>query len=214
MEEFKIIKPFGPTIVKVKIPDEIINDLNNYIDQIIDNEKKSSELDAGKILVGDVTQEFLLEKDIMQKSGWEDFLEKSTNKWIEVEFKKKLTKFVIKDSWVVRQFQNEYNPVHWHDGHISGAGFLKVPESLGDYYQKEKKTGKDYLGGNLNLIHGSKMFLSESLVSIKPEVGDFYFFPNYLMHTVYPFKETNEERRSISFNGTIDPEVYNIYLNN
>ena len=58
------------------------------------------------------------------------------------------------------------------------------------------------------------MFLSESLVSIKPEVGDFYFFPNYLMHTVYPFKETNEERRSISFNGTIDPEVYNIYLNN
>jgi hypothetical protein len=70
MEEFKIIKPFGPTIVKVKIPDEIINDLNNYIDQIIENEKKSSELDAGKTLVGDVTQEFLLEKDIMQKSGW------------------------------------------------------------------------------------------------------------------------------------------------
>ena len=213
MENFKIVKPFGPSVVKVRIPNDIIGKLNIYIDEILKNEQKTSELDHGKNLVGDVTQEFKLERKIMEESGWGNFLASSCGKWIEFEFKKKLTKFIIKDSWVVRQFQNEYNPTHWHDGHISGAGFLKVPENLGDYYQKEKKISKDYLGGNLNLIHGSKMFLSESLVSIKPEVGDFYFFPNYLMHTVYPFKETNEERRSISFNGTIDPDVYNIYLN-
>ena len=211
MEEFKIIKPFGPTIVKVKIPDEIINDLNNYIDQIIDNEKKSSELDAGKILVGDVTQEFLLEKDIMQKSGWEDFLEKSTNKWIEVEFKKKLTKFVIKDSWVVRQFKNEYNPTHWHTGHISGAGYLKVPKNMGHHTQSQKTDFKEYKGGYLQLIHGAKMFACDSTQSIKPKVGDFYIFPHYLMHSVYPFKDTDEERRSISFNAFIDDNIYNVY---
>ena len=43
--------------------------------------------------------------------------------------------------------------------------------------------------------------MSNAKLKITPEVGDFYFFPNYLMHTVYPFKGTNEERRSISFNG-------------
>ena len=55
------------------------------------------------------------------------------------------------------------------------------------------------------------MFLSPSTFNIKPEVGDFYFFPNYLMHTVYPFKNSNEERRSISFNANIDDEIYNVY---
>ena len=112
-------------------------------------------------------------------------------------------------SWVVRQFENEYNPIHWHDGHISGAGFLKVPKSLGQHYQKKKVP--PYSGGYLQLIHGSRMFLSQSVISIIPKVGDFYFFPNYLMHAVFPFKDSNEERRSISFNAKVDDEVYNVY---
>ena len=41
---------------------------------------------------------------------------------------------------------------------------------------------------------------------VKPKVGDFYFFPNYLMHTVYPFTDTDEERRSVSFNAYLDKE--------
>ena len=64
------------------------------------------------------------------------------------------------------------------------------------------------MGGTLNLIHGSQQFLSNSVYTIKPEVGDFYFFPNYLMHTVYPFKGTKDERRSISFNARIDEEIH------
>ena len=31
------------------------------------------------------------------------------------------------------------------------------------------------------------------------------------MHTVFPFKDTNEERRSISFNALVDDEIYNVY---
>ena len=54
-------------------------------------------------------------------------------------------------------------------------------------------------------------FLSNSLFKVTPKVGEFYFFPNYLMHTVYPFKDSNEERRSISFNADIDENVYNVY---
>ena len=122
-----------------------------------------------------------------------------------------ISKFELLKTWVVRQYQNEYNPVHWHSGHISGAGFLKVPKNLGDYSQKEIKQEKEYFGGTLNLIHGSRMFLSESTFSIKPEVGDFYFFPHYLMHAVYPFKGTEEERRSISFNAQIDENIFNVY---
>ena len=53
--------------------------------------------------------------------------------------------------------------------------------------------------------------MSESTYVIKPKVGDFYFFPNYLMHTVYPFTGSDEERRSISFNALIDEDIYNVF---
>ena len=62
--ELKILKPFGPSILKTKIPKEIIYKLNDYIDNIVIDEKKSNDLDMGNKLVGDVTQEFELEKKI------------------------------------------------------------------------------------------------------------------------------------------------------
>ena len=209
--ESRIIKKFGPSILQVKIPENIIKILNDHIDNIITDKEKIKKLDAGENLVGDVTQEFKLEAEFIKKSGWYTFLGSSVNKWIEFETKKKVTKFEIINSWVVRQFQNEYNPTHWHGGHISGAGFLKVPSTLGRHSQKKEDI--IYRGGNLQLIHGSRMFLCHSTLDLKPEVGDFYFFPNYLMHTVFPFKDTNEERRSISFNANIDEEIYNVYGN-
>jgi hypothetical protein len=209
--ESRIIKKFGPSILQVKIPENIIKILNDHIDNIITDKEKIKKLDAGENLVGDVTQEFKLESEFIKKSGWYTFLGSCVNKWIEFETKKKITKFKIINSWVVRQFQNEYNPTHWHGGHISGAGFLKVPSTFGKHSQKKEDI--IYRGGNLQLIHGSRMFLCHSTLDLKPEVGDFYFFPNYLMHTVFPFKDTNEERRSISFNANIDEEIYNVYGN-
>ena len=207
--KFSIIRKFGPPILQVKIPDEIVKSLNDYVDEIIKDKEKIKKLSAGEYLVGDVTQEFKLEKDIVKKSGWGDFLALCVTNWVHQETGKKPTKFKIINTWIVRQFQNEYNPTHWHGGHISGAGFLKVPTNMGKHSQKGKELA--YRGGNLQLIHGSRMFLCHSTLDLVPSVGDFYFFPNYLMHTVFPFKDTNEERRSISFNAVIDDEIYNVY---
>ena len=128
---------------------------------------------------------------------------------LNYKLKKKITKFELIESWIVRQFKNEYNPIHWHSGHLSGAGFLKIPSSFGNFLQK--KNSMDYPGGSLELIHGSKAFLSNAKYRITPKVGDFYFFPNYLMHNVYPFSDTDEERRSISFNAKIDDNIYDVY---
>ena len=205
----ELIKIFGPSVFKVSIPETIVNNLNNYIDEIIKNEERSKELNIGERLVGDVTQEFEIEQKIMKESGWGQFLSNCVSKWIEIETKRKITKFQILKSWVVRQFENEYNPTHWHSGHISGAGFLKVPSNLGKNKQHKEKI--NYKGGNLQLMHGSRMFLSHSTMNIVPKVGDFYFFPNYLMHHVYPFKDSKEERRSISFNAMIDDNIYDVY---
>ena len=140
MEEvqYKVIKRFGPSVFKIKIPNEIVEKLNSYVDKVIEDKEKQKKLDFGNNLVGDVTQEFFLEPETVRDTGWLDFLSKCVQRWVEIETGKKIKKFHLEQSWIVRQFQNEYNPTHWHSGHISGAGFLKVPKSLGKHVQKKK----------------------------------------------------------------------------
>ena len=202
---FLIFRPFGPSILKVSIPAKLIEDLNNYVDEIIKNKKKSQALDHGENLAGNVKQEFIIEHEFANKIGWVKFLAESSIPWLQTMSKKKVTEFNIIQTWIVRQFKNEYNPLHVHSGHISGVGYLKVPSSFGNTFQKNKKSN---MNGMLSLVHGSKMFLSDTTFNIEPKVGDFYFFPNYLMHIVYPFFDSDEERRSVSFNAKVDNEVY------
>ena len=210
--EKAILKPFGPSVFKTTIPQDLIQKLNDYIDLIIKNKEKSEKLDFGKSLAGNVKQEFKLEVDFMKSSGWGSYLMKESSEWIfkSTEDKlnnkvgKKITKFQMIESWIVRQFENEYNPAHYHHGHISGVGYLKVPDDLGETFQKNKQNSN----GHLQLLHGSKQFLSNPVLDIKPKVGDFYFFPAYLTHTVYPFINKTQERRSISFNAYIDDSIF------
>ena len=70
-----------------------------------------------------------------------------------------------------------------------------------------EKTNTD---GTIDFINGSKMFLNDSIYNHKPKVGDVLLFPNYLMHTAYPFSSKGE-RRSFSFNLEIDKNVVNVF---
>ena len=205
-----VLRPFGPSIAKVTIPPELVKKLNEYVDKTIEDEQKSKKLDMGHALAGNVKQEFKLEKEIMESSGWAKFLVNNTSQWISSAINRKISTFNLIDSWVVRQFENDYNPLHMHGGHISGVGYLKVPKSFGEYSQKTKEVNKN---GTLTLVYGSEAFLAHSTFSVTPKVGDFYFFPHYMMHTVYPFTGTKEERGSISFNALLDEKIFNVFTN-
>ena len=57
----------------------------------------------------------------------------------------------------------------------------------------------------------NKKFISFRIIqTVKPEIGNIYLFPNYLMHSVNPFYGEGE-RRSLSFNAYIDSEIFNVY---
>ena len=201
---FEILKPFGPSIVKVTIPDQIIVEMNKYVDDLSKDENKMLKLDHGKYLAGNVKQEFRLDIEFMKKIRWAEFLGKSCQRWLLEGHDITIKKFDIIASWIVRQFKNDYNPIHYHGGDISGVGYLKVPEDMGNTAQKAKKVNHN---GKLILIDGSKKFVCNPSYIITPKVGDFYFFPSYMMHTVYPFFNTSEERRSVSFNAKIDEDA-------
>tara|TARA_B110000003_G_scaffold124023_1_gene126379 strand:- start:161 stop:799 length:639 start_codon:yes stop_codon:yes gene_type:complete len=206
-EAIKVVRPFGPSIARVKIPNDLIEALNNYVDKIISDEKKTKTLDLGNTLEGSVTQELKLENDFIASSGYHKFLSDSVYTWIKLSENKEIKNFNLINTWIVRQFQNEYNPIHYHGGHVSGVGYLKMPNSLG----KSPQNKKNNFNGNLDLVHGTRQFLSESSFVVTPEIGYFYFFPHYLMHTVYPFNGSQDERRSVSFNAKIDEEIFNVY---
>ena len=124
----KVIRPFGPTVAVTSMPENLVKKLNDYVDQILTDEKKSQDLDYGEMLAGNVKQEFLLDKEFVISSGWESFLKDNAEKWILTSINKKIQKFQLIDTWIVRQFENEYNPLHSHGGHVSGVGYLKLPD--------------------------------------------------------------------------------------
>jgi len=198
-----ILRPFGPSIAKVKMPNKILSRINDYLSNEIISSTKS--IDMGPFLASNVTQEIRLDDSFVKKSGLLQFLAKSTESWIQQVSGKKISQFKLMSSWAVRQFKHEYNPVHFHGGHISGVGYLELPKEFGVYAQSRKKGN---LNGHIQFINGSPQFLSNAAMSAKPEVGDFYFFPNYLLHTVYPFFAEGE-RRSLSFNAMIDENIFN-----
>ena len=197
---YELYRPFGPPIGKFKIPPSIVKKINDFVDIAVIDKVKAKELDVGSGLAGQVTQELALPEEIIQGELVKLF-SSFTSDYITGSLGVQIKNFSLLQCWVVRQFKNEYNPVHWHTGHISGVGYLKVPSDLGNTSQPNKRTNEN---GKLQLIFGSPNLLSKSTYLIKPEVGDFYLFPNYLMHTVYPFSGTNEERRSVSFNANLE----------
>ena len=196
----KIQSPFGPKIGIVKIPKYIVSKINKEVDSILNNTSRSKKSDYSKKLVGEVKQELEISKSFINKY-LSKFLKKNIKKFIKKSSNKNLKNFKVKNFWVVRQFKNEYNPIHYHSGNLSGVGYLKIPKN----FTKSKKKSKT--NGTIDFIHGSKSFLNKSIFNHKPKVGDMIIFPNYLMHTAYPFN-VEGERRSFSFNLEIDKNTF------
>ena len=199
----KIIKPFGPTIAKVKIPKNIINKINLEVDKIINSKKLTKKNDYSKRVVGQVYQEIRL-PDKFTNKVIKKFITKNISSYVKKSIDQNINNVKIKNFWVVRQFKNEYNPIHFHDGDISGVGYLKIPKNL----TKNKKKIKT--NGTIDFINGQKSFLSNSIHNHVPKVGDMIIFPNYLMHTAYPFLVSGE-RRSFSFNLEVDKKISKIF---
>ena len=199
----KIISPFGPKIAKLKLSNNLIKNLNKEVDRIISKKNLIKKFDYSNRLVGQVKQEFQIPKSFIKKN-LEKTIYNEVNKYIYKSLGKKISKIKIKNFWVVRQFNNEYNPIHFHDGHISGVGYLKIPKFI---LKNRKKTNID---GSIDFINGNKMLLRVTIYNHQPKVGDMILFPHYLMHTAYPFKSSGE-RRSFSFNLEIDKKIANVF---
>jgi len=191
----KTIKPFGPSICKSKISSKFIQVINNEFDSKVNTSMK----DYSSKLASQIKNEVKLSKSFVEKYLSKEII-KNIKKFLKKEKIKNVKEVKILSLWVVRQFKGEYNPIHYHQGDISGVGYIKLPKDM--ILNKLIKNKKHKTNGTIDFINGQKNFLSKSIYNVIPKVGELILFPNYLMHTAYPFN-VDGERRSFSFNTKI-----------
>ena len=206
--QYQINNFFGPPLARIVVPQEIVDGLNKTVDRKLNEQYKTH----GDRLVGQINHEPDLSLQDLDESGAAHFFHSCTASFVhqvlssrfggKENLKKNFQLSVLyKSAWAVCQYENEYNPVHFHtDCDISSVMYLKIPK-----YEKRWDDTRPYkqnwVDGNIEFIANSAgtMGLDMGTYQHTPQVGELFLFPSSLLHTVYPFLGKGE-RRSIAFN--------------
>jgi len=181
----------GQSVLRYQVPLDVYNIINHIY------ETKYPELKpANKQLVGKIEKEHSLfyngeDTDKMTKHN---HLPNNVLQWFEQKFRhyldwNKVERYDLhfNSVWVNQMFENEYNPVHVHQGTIftglSSVMILKLPESYGVEYSAADSPQN----GRLQILGSSNGMFAN--VDYQPDVAerDFYIFPYDMRHCVYPF---------------------------
>ena len=137
---YDIYTPFGPRILKSSVPQVVIDAVNQKADTILQDNKKSNDLDYSSNLAGNVKKEVAL--SLAEVKGLEVVVNKLATEYImklvpnQLDPEKTIMSY---SSWVVSQYAGDFNPLHIHDSQLSGVLFLKmhswlVKPQIGDLY--------------------------------------------------------------------------------
>lgn len=202
--KFKLLKPFGPSFGMFEMPDEVTEALLKKSDEILEDKNR---VDWGKNLVGQIAEEPWISNEQLEEIGALKYLEGMLynyvwNSLISDGHELEKLEINLDHAWIVSQYENEYNPIHFHTYcDLSSVLYLKVPSF--DDRSKEGKLPeyKFQRDGMIEFVYKTACptGMEKGSLSFMPVPGKLVIFPSNLLHTVYPFKGSGE-RRSIAFN--------------
>jgi uncharacterized protein (TIGR02466 family) len=199
--EYKIARPFGPSIYVSKLTDEELLFLTD-----IAKKTKEANISMDTRLAGNIVLQLMAQLNTADRDTFMGIIAKHIQQCAYAfdEYKSDLfasptadvLKFGIGEPWINFQKAGEFNPVHNHSGILSAILYIDIPEEI----EKENihNTNKPS-AGNIDFISGDPGRFSPPMYMHTPKTGDVLLFPSQLMHTVYPFK-SDVERISLSFN--------------
>ena len=207
----QLLCPFGPRLGHYVLNDAAVERLTLLTDEILNDPNRKS---RGDRLAGQVSEEPDITDAHLRQAGVWEFFHEALERYVEMVDlgeapdrysirQRRPVKVGLQSSWIVSQYENEYNPIHWHPGcTISGVLYLKVPEFPDrEHHKGTTKKNQDgkivFLGQNHTDPDTS---LENATFVVHPVVGEMYLWPSRLMHCVYPFQGPGE-RRCIAFNG-------------
>ena len=205
-------------MLETKIPDKIINDVNDYMDEYKENKNRKFHADK---LVGQTHkgEQLLLEHNEPRMLDYCNFVTMLSSEYIKQYIATGnqidcLKKVEIKETWSVHSYEGDYNPMHDHVTDsimgISTTAWTKVPPQIGaeahantDSFSLYNESGHSdgcitFQYGKVSSFDTKRLIPSQSFV-VTPEVGKLLIFPSWLQHMVYPFKGEGE-RRTIASN--------------
>jgi hypothetical protein len=206
-------------ILKVKLPEQTVNFLTELTDLILadDPELEGLAFDdrlAGQIKLGK-QREIPLTEETKKSKAMSTFLTFSSNiclEWMNgyKHYNPKARSFWgdtisvdIYEFWANEQREGDYNPLHNHCqpfAALSSIIYLKVPDQITNNPYPNSDDGRiKFLWSDRGSPH---MLEFPGMLSLKPEVGDYYIFPAWLNHEVPPFRGEGE-RRSLSWNARL-----------
>jgi hypothetical protein len=190
-----IIRPFGPTITRTYLDDDIYNKFLEITDDLLLDANREN---VGDKLAGKIEEQINIPLYTLIEYELTDFLMDSVKFYLDVVFESlqkdppKLKTELI-TCWFNSMYKYEWNPIHVHSTDLSAVIILKVPKEL-----KEGEGTLSFTNGSYRIIpeleHSTQVFLSKE--------KHFYLFPARLHHAVNPFT-CEGERRTISFNTNI-----------
>jgi len=204
-------------LLEAKMPDAMVSGLNTYLDELMEQEDRTSH--AGT-LVGQIGhgQQLTMDHndpklaDYCQMSGIlaTEYLKNFGSTGNNIGERQ----IGIDELWSVHSYERDYNPIHDHGTKtimgISCTSWTKVPQQILDQptagspeYSLYDASGDSdgclaFNYGINSLLDVERLRPPQSFV-IKPEVGKFLMFPSWLQHMVYPF-EGDGERRTVAAN--------------
>ena len=139
-KDMELFAPFGPTMGYYRMPEELVDKLNS---------KMSDKLqDYSDNLVGKVSEELAFDEEIVkiaqeglgqfvgQYQAYTELRNSFGAKSLDIDNYNYGLQIV--SGWFVRQFENEYNPLHIHTGsRLSCVGYLKLPEGIEEEWEED-----------------------------------------------------------------------------
>ena len=218
-DEVKFLEPFSASILERQVPDRFIEIVNEIGDEVLSDDTTSAEWDFSENLVGKVSKEVQIPLTNKEERKYTlDFMKESCLLYLQrmieknrayewnkmtgpgtpVNLHPSIENIHLAQCWLVSQYKNEYNPWHKHSGNFSAAMYLKIPEGMNAFLDKEYNDHYPS-SGLIQFMYGEAQDFRSDTLMCKPEVGKMFLFPSWLRHSVYPFY-CEGERRSLSFN--------------
>ena len=204
--KFNAIRPFGPTILQGSLPSNLIKILDDKATDLLEINALAKEWDHSMHLAGNVKQEVRYPPDFLNSNEFKPVLaalQIIVQQYISIPpasdtiSVNEVGSMSISSMWIVSQYAGDFNPMHVHDGELSGVIYTRIPPDLKEEYKKE-----DHFPcvDDIHFMCGQAAKFSGHNFQATPKVGDIFLFPSWLSHEVYPFRTPNQERRSMSFN--------------
>ena len=194
----------GQSVLRYEVPLDIFLSINHIYEQNF-----TRLAPANKQLVGKIENEHSIfyDGDDESKMKRHSLIPMNIQQWFMSVYDHYLQwneirnyKTHLNSIWVNEMKDNEYNPVHVHQGNLytglSSVMILKLPTHYGKEYSSEQQPQN----GRLQILGSASGQFAKIDYQPPMQLRDFYIFPYDMRHCVYPFNGTGQTRRTLAAN--------------